>query len=136
MNCGFTGTRLGMSSRQLKTLRQMLYDIDKLHLGDCTGADAQAHAEAIHLGVITIGHPPDEGHHRAFCYYDEERTPLPYLERNKAIVKEGENGLIATPKDYVQPLSMRGQGTWWTIQYAKRLGRRVWIILPNGKIDK
>jgi len=133
MTLGFTGTQRGMSSRQVKALRQILWCATEVHLGDCIGADAQAHEEAGHLGVRRVGHPPSIAAKRAFLHYEEERAPKPYLDRNLAIVKAGVDGLIATPKDYVEVLR---SGTWATIRAARRLNRPIWIILPNGDVKK
>ena len=58
--------------------------------------------------------------------------PKPYLKRNHDIVAAGVDGLIAAPKDFVQPASLRGQGTWTTIGYARKAGRRIWIVWPDG----
>ncbi len=133
MTCGFTGTQKGMASRQLKAVRQLLYRVDRLHLGDCLGADAQAHDEALSWGILTIGHPPSDGGRRAHCYYDTEREPKPYLERNKDIVTEGIDGLIAAPSGFVEALR---SGTWATVRYARKVGRRIWIVLPDGRVKE
>lgn len=134
MILGFTGTSKGMAPRQLKTVRQLLWDVKELHLGDCVGADAEAAAEAGYLGIKTVGHPPTDGKLRAFLTYSEEREPKPYLVRNRDIVRDGVDGLIAAPKDFVMPANLRGQGTWTTVTYARQALRRIWIVLPDGKI--
>lgn len=136
MILGFTGTQEGMRPRQLKAVRQLLYNCTELHLGDCVGADAEAHAIAAETGTKTVGHLPSNGGRRAFLYYDEEREPKPYLARNKDIVAEGVDGLIAAPKDFVQPTNLRGQGTWTTIGYARKAGRRIWIVWPDGHVEE
>lgn len=120
-----------MAPRQLKQVRRLLYDLRKLHLGDCIGADAQAHAEATLVGVLTVGHPPTEDRKRAFCTYDEELPPKPYLERNLDIVSCGVDGLIAAPKEWVEA---NRSGTWATIRYARKLKRTIWIVRPDGGI--
>jgi hypothetical protein len=129
---GFTGTSKspGMAPRQLKAVRQLLYHVTILHLGDAVNADAQAHLEAVHLGIKTIGHPPTDPSRRAFCTYDEEREPQAYLVRNHGIVHEALDGLIAAPSGFVE--QMRGSGTWATVRYARKLKRRVWVVLPDG----
>lgn len=131
MTCGFTGTQHGMTPRQLKAVRQLLWHINQLHLGDCIGADAQAYAEAVALGVSTIAHPPTEKRKRAFLTYDFEREPKPYLDRNKQIALEGVDGLIAAPFGYTEELR---SGTWATVRYARNLTRPIKIVLPNGTI--
>ena len=132
--CGFTGTSRvpGMAPRQLKTVRQLLYDVTELHLGDCVNADAQAHIEAISLGIKTIGHPPSESGRRAFCTYDEERESKPYLERNHDIANSGIDGLIAAPNGWAEE---QRSGTWATIRHARKLKRKIWIVRPDGTVN-
>lgn len=133
MIVGFTGTQRGMTSRQRKAVRQLLYHATVVHLGDCVGADAEAHEEATTLGKRRVGHPPSDGRKRAFLDYDEEREPKPYLIRNKDIAAEGVDGLIAAPKGFVEELR---SGTWATIRAAQRLGRLVMIVLPDGRMKR
>lgn len=131
---GFTGTQSGMKPRQLKAVRQLLWLVSTIHLGDCIGADAEVHAEAVALGITTVCHPPTDGRKRAFLDYDYTREAKPYLIRNRTIVAQGVAGLIAAPKDFVQPASLRGQGTWTTVGYARQAGRRIWLVLPDGTV--
>lgn len=139
MTFGFTGTsKHDMKPRQLKMVRQLLWKVDVLHLGDCVHADAQAHDEAVALGIKTVGHPPNEDYRRAFCIYDEERPPKPgrtfaesCLARNRDIALEGVDGLIAAPSGWVEELR---SGTRATVRYARKLKRKIWIVLPDGKV--
>jgi hypothetical protein len=133
MTCGFTGTQRGMAPRQLKAVRQLLGRVKVLHLGDCVGADVEAYQEARSLGIACIGHPPSERIKRALCRYDEERAPRSYLLRNRDIAQEGVDGLIAAPKEFVEA---RRSGTWATVRVARKLGRRIWIVLPDGKVKQ
>jgi hypothetical protein len=128
---GFTGTQRGMAPRQRKEVRQLLYDASVLHLGDCLGADLEAYDIAMSLGLTVIGHPPLDGSRRAYLSYDEEREKQPYLIRNRAIVAEGVDGLIAAPKGFVEE---QRSGTWATIRYARKIGRKVWIVWPDGSV--
>jgi hypothetical protein len=128
---GFTGTQAGMKPAQRKTVRKLLWDVRKLHLGDCVGADAETFEEAVALGIMTIGHPPSLGNRRAFCIFDEERPMKPYLERNRELVDEAVDGLIAAPKEWVE---VERSGTWATVRYARKLKRKIWIVLPDGTI--
>jgi hypothetical protein len=114
-------------------VRQLLYNLGKLHLGDGIGADAEAYEEATALGVWTVGHPPNDVRSASLSYNDE-RPASPALVRNLAIVTEGVDGLIAAPKDWVPPASLRGQGTWTTIGYAWKLARHIWIVRPDGSV--
>jgi len=134
---GFTGTSQGMAPRQLKAVRQLLYNVDVLHLGDCVGADAEAHSMALSFGITKIGHPPSDGHKRAFLEYDEYRLPKPYLKRNIDITREGVDGLIAAPPNFIEtPGRGVGAGTWSTVRRARELSRKIWIVFPDGSMRK
>lgn len=138
MTLGFTGTSRGMTLKQTNTVRALMntLGVTVLHHGDCVGADAQAHAiatVAVEPAEVVI-HPPSDNKLRAFCSSPMICPPKPYLKRNRDIVAEGVDGLIAAPKDFVQPASLRGQGTWTTIGYARQAGRKIWIVFPDGTI--
>jgi hypothetical protein len=127
---GFTGTREGMTPAQERALRDFLASRPGavLHHGDCIGADAQAHDVAVELGCVVVIHPPAVGTLRAFKPSSDVRKPRPYLDRNKDIVRETKL-LIAMPAEFTE---QHRSGTWSTVRYARRLGRPVRIILPDG----
>lgn len=130
---GFTGTQHGVSSAQRAMLRDLLAgyaEIGELHHGDCIEADAAAHDIAKSLGYRVVVHPPSDPRKRAFKSGDEMREPLPYLTRNHNIVN-GTTFLIATPREHFEQLR---SGTWATIRYARKLGRVVHIIRPDGRV--
>ncbi len=134
---GFTGTKKGMTQRQRATVRYLFCELQltELHHGDCEGADRQAHNLAWLLNAHLVIHLPSDEKLRAFCAGAHEIRPaLPYLKRNGNIVEEGLDGLIAAPKDFIEPSCLRGQGTWTTIGYARKMGRRIWIVRPDGTI--
>ena len=136
MILGFTGTSRGMTPRQLKTVRKLLYNVDVLHLGDCVGADTEVHKMAVFLSIKTIGHPPSNRYKRSFLDYDEEREPKSYLKRNWDIARDGKDGLIAAPSNFIEIIRGVGAGTWSTIRYARKLGRKIWIVLPDGSVKE
>lgn len=145
---GMTGTRDGMTPPQLgaflKTLTK-LCDLDpainiKFHHGDCVGADAQGHylfqvlakARGLDNEKILI-HPPTDESLRAFCKADIDHMvlqPKSHLARNREIVDDC-NVLIACPRELEH--QSRG-GTWYTYDYAVKKNKKVYLILPNGKI--
>lgn len=133
MTLGFTGTQRGMRHRQLKAVRQLLWNVEHLHLGDCIGADAEAHEECQRLGVLTSGHPPSDGDRRANLSYDHLHAPKSYLVRNMDIVDEGVDGLIAAPHSFVE---MRRSGTWATVRYARKVKRHIWLVMPDGTVKE
>jgi hypothetical protein len=133
MKIGFTGTRYGLTSQQRNELNRILRSkgTEQFHHGDCRGADWEAHHLARRLLIPVVLHPPVENTARAHCRgWDISRVPLPYLERNRAIVDETDE-LIACPRTYTEEAEPRS-GTWYTVRYAARIGRPVLIILPDG----
>ncbi len=137
MKAGFTGTRNGMSSAQTNILFVLLRDdvsIQELHHGDCVGADSQAHSFAQKLHIYTVAHPPSDDSLRAHCKYVREVRPVAdYLTRDRNIVDET-GILFATPSTETEPVNKRGSGTWYTIDYARKQGKPIKIIWPNGQI--
>jgi len=138
MKIGFTGTQKGLTVDQYSTFIQLLkwYDeilyITEFHHGDCIGADEEAHNLVHRLmdDTIIIVHPPINGSKRAFCKGDETRKQKDYLDRNHDIVDETEL-LIACPKESEEVLR---SGTWSTIRYARKMKKKLRIILPNGRM--
>lgn len=136
MKVGFTESREGLSWRQWCTLERIIpyLGMEEFHHGDCRGADANAHdivTEKPTLGFRgVVVHPPKERHYRAFRRGVENREEKPYLERDRDIVDECDL-LIAAPlfRDGTQRASR--SGTWYTVNYARRLGKPV-IILTRG----
>jgi hypothetical protein len=130
LRIGFTGTQLGMTHAQEKTLKNLLLKFlpKETHHGDCTGADAQFHDIVTKCGCRTIIHPPINESKRAFCKGTIILPPKEYLDRNHDIVDET-HMLIATPKS--ETMEIRS-GTWATIRYAQKQNKAVVIIYPNG----
>ena len=139
MRVGFTGTQIGMTSRQIdrlyrvmKAIRCVSYKQWDFHHGDCIGADEQAALMSKWQQAHVVGHPPKDGRKRAFFVSDESRDPDLYLDRNRAIVDET-TILIATPKGMREELR---SGVWATIRYAKQQKHPILIIWPNGKRER
>jgi hypothetical protein len=132
MQVGFTGTQRGMNEAQWRTLWSLLVPRAPggFHEGDCIGADEQASHAARLAGFCIIGHPPRIGFKRAFFPADETRPGYDYLTRNKHIVNESEE-MIATPGEFEEQLR---SGTWSTIRFARRTGKPVHVILPDGRL--
>lgn len=154
ISLGFTGTADGMTDQQKEKLAIVLKALIAegsiggdpemgcyliFHHGDCIGADAEAHEilgkMAHHKFVV---HPPLDPKSQAFVYrgthwihdFDEYRSPKAYLERNHDIVDESER-LIATPKTAQEQLR---SGTWATVRYARKMGKMILLILPDGEM--
>ncbi|WP_143271556.1 hypothetical protein [Bradyrhizobium mercantei] len=134
-NIGFSGTSKGMTGAQKTALRTILADVKgELHHGDCIGADAEAHEIAEECGLLPILHPPTNHTKRAWCSSPSHlmRPERPYLTRNRDIVDDTV-ALIAAPAEFdEQP---RG-GTWYTVRYARKCGKPIALILPDGLVRR
>jgi len=140
---GFTGTKLGMASAQEETLKSLLFQKMhegpiEAHHGDCVGADAGFHdiiceLRSINLETNIVIHPPIRFQTRAFRGTGQSWvTILPqkdYVDRDYDIV-DASDEMFATPRGAEQVRS----GTWTTVRYARRRGRRITIIWPNGSV--
>lgn len=132
---GVTGTRQGLTPAQAERGTKLLSGIlqwtastPEIHHGDCQGADAEMHDIAKALGYRTVSHPPTIGRYRAYRVADETWPPRAYLVRNDDIVN-CTNILLAFPKESEES---RFGGTWHTVRYARKLGKRVVIVWPDG----
>lgn len=135
MRVGFTGTREGMTDDQqvaVSTLLDHLFPTE-FHHGDCIGADEQAHGMAFKSHgefVKRVVHPPTNETLRAFCDGEDSYQPVGYLQRNREIVDESEV-LIAAPDGETEDYE---SGTWYTVRYARRLRRPIFVATPSGRI--
>ena len=128
---GFTGTRFGMTQAQQDVLRSLLLTgSGKLHHGDCVGADEQAHDIARALGRTVVIHPASLPDQRAFKSAQDIREPKAPLVRNKVIVRET-TLLIAAP---AQAMEKHRSGTWSTVRFARKMGRAICILRPDGTL--
>lgn len=131
MILGFTGTGKGMTVDQLKALVALLNKLrpSEFHHGDCVGADREAHhIVRYHAPTCRIVvHPPIIDSARSFCKGDEIQPPLPYLERNRAIVAACD-ALAAAPLTKEERLR---SGTWMTVRAARRSEKPIHFLWPE-----
>lgn len=135
---GFTGTAVGMTAAQQVTVGRLLENVRVFHHGDCVGSDAEAH-QMTHPKCEVVIHPPMNDTHRAWCHNKHHEgqlvrsfPPREYLVRNHDIVDSTEL-LIATPKLHIEE---QRSGTWATIRYARKCGKPVIIVWPDGSIKR
>lgn len=122
-----------MTAAQLVACERLLDRLapTELHHGDAIDADAEMHTIARTRGVRIVVHPPSNPACRAFCEGDEILGVLSYIARNHSIV-DVTDLLVATP---VGPeASDPRSGTWKTIRYARRVGKRIVIVNPDGDL--
>lgn len=126
---GFTGTRNGMTQQQTVAVAMLILDYATLHHGDCKGADEQAHAIAVQSDLRTESHPPTKAVMRAFCKADVIHPEKDYIARNHDIVKSTYS-MIAAPAKMFEDNS----GTWSTIRFARKNGKPVTVVFPDGRV--
>lgn len=128
---GFTGSRSGINSVQVKEITSLLTGMRDLqlvvHHGDCIGADTDFHNLCLSLSpcVKVVIHPPTINTFRAFNKSHKLLPPKPYLVRNHDIV-DAADIVIACPFDKNKE-ELRS-GTWATIRYCKKQGKTIYIF--------
>ncbi len=143
MKIGFTGTRYGCSNEQLYSLREFVKELEinegEAHHGDCIGADTEFH-NAIRTicrpSVKIVIHPPvvatlSDRQNWARNKGDFIEQPCTHLARNRIIV-QSVDFMIACPLDLIRT---NMGGTWYTVNYARKQGKDVVIVWPDGKIE-
>jgi hypothetical protein len=136
---GETGTRDGATRLQLASVGWLWsrYHITGLRDGDCVGVDAQLYHMARAMNLDVVIHPPTNDKFRAFCgAYDTQTTILPekgYYERDRDLVNASAV-MVACPKQLLELGKMQG-GTWYTINYTRKLKLPLAIAWPNGFIS-
>lgn len=148
MQIGFTGTHRGMTDSQKTAIKSLLtklyaasYVIDREHNfrhGQCVGADVQSAAMAKEIGFRVIafpGYPPDNptnmSNRGGFDGNDEVMPEGAFLERDHLIV-DASTTMIATPAQQHEVLR---SGTWATVRYARKKGKIVIIVAPDGEMS-
>lgn len=140
MRIGFTGTRKSMTKEQKSVVSYHLWVRTSLiggevHHGDCIGADVEFHRMAMRLKLEVFKHPAIEippSYQRAYCEGGVELGAKDPLVRNRDIV-DAVDVMIAAPAHSHEVLR---SGTWTTIRYAKRIGRHLIIVYPDGAVEE
>ena len=138
MILSFSGTRDGMTYKQIETVKKLLSELEPTQVihGDAIGADEQfhqlveTHRKIFNLSITIKIYPSDRENQRAYCDGDQIMPQMSPLDRNTLIAKEGDK-LLACPKEMNMALR---SGTWTTIRRAKSYGKIVYVVLPNGAV--
>jgi len=137
---GFTGSRYGLTREaQIESavsLLRRLRDVGfwEFWHGNCVGADTQMAGVAHTLGLKTVAWPGKDTPDLQDMSFvsDETREPQANLRRNKAIA-QGCGVLVAAPKQTEEVLR---SGTWSAVRYARQVQKTIYIVQPDGRIDK
>jgi len=140
MNVGFTGTQKGLTQEQQTSLGRLLGHLRKFDgsgdpefwHGDCVGADTQATQLAQSFKYTTRAWPGDIAEKRGHLPSNYMHDPQPNLKRNRIIAASCEP-IIACPKEFTM---QQRSGTWATVRYARQDSKTVYVIWPDGRIDK
>lgn len=133
----FTGTRRGMTPQQRLAFSIWIRDEREhneitLHHGMCIGADAHAHRIAEAHSCLTHGYPPiNQDHADMSLNVDFIAEPGDFLIRDQWLIDASEI-LVAAPKGFEEE---RRSGTWATVRYARRSGKPVVMIWPDGTVE-
>jgi hypothetical protein len=137
MIIGFTGSRKGITLMQKQFVAQILKENQATHVnhGDCVGADESFHEISHNLQLSISVFPPDKSSLRAHCSPEGEGVLHPeegFLKRNHRIV-DSSDILIACPESSKEQLR---SGTWSTVRYARKKGKRVLLVPAVYDIGK
>lgn len=145
---GFTGTRTGMTAKQIAWMHILLdafmwlqkkkaFDKSKCFIlhGDCVGADAEFDAIASGHGLNRVIFPCTLENQRAHCERlgaEIGQEPKAPLERNKDIITKSTVliAAVATKNE------VKRSGTWATIRHARKMKKSIFIIYPDGNWNK
>lgn len=143
MRIAFTGTRDGLTDAQRDAvatwLRDNVIEGSVLRHGACVGADAEFVLLIESLprhrrdSVTIIAHPsnlPRMTDTASILSSDLCEGAKPPLERNRDMV-DASLVLLACPKGNVEE---QRSGTWASIRYARKVGRKVVVIWPYGTL--
>lgn len=137
MILGFTGAQTGMAHEQRISVDSFFANtpVSALHHGGCIGADFDAHVIASEIGLDIVIHPPIDTKKIAQDLDGptviDVRKPRDYLARNQDIVDDCEH-LLAAPSGKERVRS----GTWATVRRARKAGKPITIIYPDGTIER
>jgi hypothetical protein len=118
-----------MTHDQLVTLERIL-DVTPVNSavhGGAIGADAEFDAVMKERGIERLVLPSNLPNQQMSGHGDIELKPQDPLVRNRAIV-DACDFLIAAPEGP----EVQRSGTWATIRYARKQGKQVTLIRPNG----
>lgn len=136
MIVGVSASRNLLPSAQHSTYLTKIQALGMTHLlhGDCVNGDVELAKIAranIRPLFITCYPPIDESLRAFFPDNDAVHPAQTYFARNRAIVRACDVLVACPPTKDWQP---RG-GTWMTIDYARKIGRRAIVIAPDGTVE-
>jgi hypothetical protein len=134
MIIGFTGSAAKITKEQRELIKKILTSLKpaEAHHGGCIGADNGFHEICLKLKIKLVVHPGTDGYGRMPLRADlignfTRLNPIEHLSRNKKII-DCSDIVLAIPDGP----ETRKSGTWSTVRYAKKSGKKLIIIYSNG----
>jgi hypothetical protein len=122
MKVAFTGRADDLSEAQQSAILAVLLTTRLRHPGEiCVGTNGGIGADAWVMELCR---------QRCFPTWSTDATLRP-MPRNRQLVKRCEALIGAPPTEHVLK---HGSGTWETIKYGWKYGKKVLVIAPNGRI--
>lgn len=137
MKVTVTATRAGLTAPQRFVARSLVgaSAITVLIHGAARGGDSILHDIAGLMGVPRDIHPANDVPSNLSALdltpADTVNDGAPALVRNRTMVDKGEV-LWAFPRLYVEE---RRSGTWAAIRYARKVGKPIWLVWPDGRLE-
>ena len=119
-----------MTIAQTNTLRALLDGVMIFRHG-CTTADNEAAAVAWECKCHIVGHPGPDSVPPHICH--TVRPVETHFKRNRTIVDLSDT-IVAIPWQDARPAEPIG-GVWYTVNYATKRNKKVYIIWPDGRIE-
>jgi hypothetical protein len=141
---GMTGSQKDPNPVQLETILNIMVFEEGLeavdgfwwHFGDCIGSDAAAFDavnEMFPVNIVTVAWPGTDPKRRANKPASEIHRPAAFDRRNERIAYCSHQGLFALPSTHSEIMR---SGTWQTVRFAWKLGRKIWVIDPDGNVNR
>ena len=131
-------TRNGLTDTQAEALRRLLAElpVEQFVHGSCRGTDVEAArlARLTHPQCCIVARPgPDDDSNRTASGVDDETLPgKTHFARNRDIVADCDL-LIGCPP--CRPLPPYG-GTAYTVGHARKVGKPVVVVWPDGRVER
>ena len=131
---GVFGTAEGCTQAQLRSLRDVLFDLVvtgtwELHIADAAGVPVQAHEMWTALRQRVVIHPSRGDGERPRLSHDETRPALPQRERDVALIRECQ-AVVVCPSDAA------AWETWPMYGSARRAGLALFVVRPDGCVQQ
>lgn len=136
-----TGTRHGMTDVQKCMFEGLLRPMKEFHHGSCQGVDVEA-ARIVHGSFIEsarpmiVAHPgPDNDPHVDDSHVDDLVMPgRRHFVRNRLLVELCDELFALPGEKWENDVPPKRGGTAYTVSYARKLGKKVTIIYPDGTL--